>query len=412
MFRVTLGFGFLAGALLATSMVTAIGFSQPAWSKAPGKTYCFVGKCHRVKSLSETESLVGKTIPLVASHYSDCEKDRYNPCGLTSSGEKFHPDRPDNAASPIYPDGTVVLVRNPDTKASAVLRINNAGPYWGNRKLDVSYAAAEKLGFKGLGVAKLETKVLSAPTDAEARYVRHRNYQPTPGFIGKFESLEEAERTAVALMVLDATAASALLPSSGAARLVSMRTESRKERIERDDRRKTIEPIIKTMNLIAGLDPVDVPESVASTASIEAAPSRSVRRSIGHVSLAEAEAAGEAAQPAWSEEALSRSRSGAAASPRQRMAQAVLKEASPEMKILGERATRAAVELVQTAEVGAPTKDEWEDLLRPRLGLESIAGARVRFDGTGGFPYKPLPGRAPRPVPPYAPGSGRNGMWG
>ena len=139
--------------------------STPVEAKTPGKTYCFVGKCHRVKTIDETQALVGKEEAITASHYDDCSKDRFNPCGLTSSGERFHPDRPDNTASPIYPDGTQLLVWSPENKRALVVRVNNAGPYWGNRTLDLSRAAAEKLGFEGDGVAKLKVKVIKAPEE-------------------------------------------------------------------------------------------------------------------------------------------------------------------------------------------------------------------------------------------------------
>src|SRR5688572_25608068 len=135
-------------ALLATGFA-----ADKAEAKTPGKTYCFYGKCHRVKTIAETEALVGTEETVRASHYDSCKRDRYNPCGLTSSGAVFDSESPDNAASPIYPDGTTLLVWSPDTRASIVLRVNNAGPYWGDRKLDVSRRAAEVLGFAGQGVA-------------------------------------------------------------------------------------------------------------------------------------------------------------------------------------------------------------------------------------------------------------------
>jgi rare lipoprotein A len=111
---------------------------------------------------------------VVASHYDSCKKDRFNPCGLTSSGEPFFPERADNAASPVLPDGTVVMVWSKATKQAVVLRINNAGPYWGNRKLDLSRAAARTLGIAGVGEVTL--RVLTAPTPAEARYAKNRRY--------------------------------------------------------------------------------------------------------------------------------------------------------------------------------------------------------------------------------------------
>ncbi len=177
------------GALLLSTGLSG----DRAEAKTPGKSYCFYGKCHRVKTIKETEALVGSEETLMASHYDSCKRDRYNPCGLTSSGEAFNSEAPDNAASPIYPDGTTLLVWSPATKVSLVLRINNAGPYWGDRKLDVSRMAAEKLGFAGQGVAKLKVRVISAPSLEEATYKRNRSYDPVPGYLGEFASLDEAQ---------------------------------------------------------------------------------------------------------------------------------------------------------------------------------------------------------------------------
>jgi rare lipoprotein A len=146
-----------------------------------------------VKTLAETAALVGREETVRASHYDSCKRDRHNPCGLTSSGEVFNSEAPDNAASPVYPDGTVLLVWSPVTRASIVLRINNAGPYWGDRTLDVSRRAAETLGFAGHGVATLKVRVIDAPSREEATYKRNRKYDPVPGYIGTYASLDEAE---------------------------------------------------------------------------------------------------------------------------------------------------------------------------------------------------------------------------
>jgi rare lipoprotein A (peptidoglycan hydrolase) len=184
--------------LVAASCLTVVGSwslgSAAAEAKTPGRSYCFNGVCHRVKTLAETRREVGKARIVVASHYDSCHRDRYNPCGLTSSGERYDPSRPNNAASPNYPNGTLLLVWNPRTKKSVVVRINNAGPYWGNRRLDLSRAAAQRLGFRG--VAKLHVKVLKAPTAAQARYKRNRRYQPAPGYIGQFASIGSASANA------------------------------------------------------------------------------------------------------------------------------------------------------------------------------------------------------------------------
>lgn len=205
-------------ALVATvaSAIGAIAIpattSTPVEAKTPGKTYCFVGKCHRVKTIEETQALVGVEQSVTASHYDDCSKDRYNPCGLTSSGERFHPDRPDNTASPVYPDGTQLLVWSPKNKRALVVRVNNAGPYWGNRTLDLSRAAAEKLGFEGDGVANLKVKVIKAPEPEEARYKKNREYDPVPGDIGQYTTIADAQQGMAVVLAFKATTGSPFAP--------------------------------------------------------------------------------------------------------------------------------------------------------------------------------------------------------
>ena len=179
--------------LIPAALLIPVLFGNTAEAKTPGHSYCFNGVCHDVFSIAETADLIGQDTTFSTSFYDDCSRDRFNPCGLTSSGEVFHADTPDNAASPIYPDGTVLMVRNGANGRTAVVRVNNAGPYHGNRKLDVSRATAEELGFKKRGVARLQVRVLSAPTKAEARYKKNRHYDEVAGFIGKFASLDAAD---------------------------------------------------------------------------------------------------------------------------------------------------------------------------------------------------------------------------
>ena len=195
--------------ILTTSPVIALALTgllaftaSPTEAKTPGKTYCFNGVCHRVNTLNEMSALVGKDQTFKSSFYDDCKRDRYNPCGLTSSGEVFRANDADNAASPIYPNGTVLMVRNPSNGKSAVVRVNNAGPYWGKRKLDVSRGTAEKLGFKKKGVASLDVRVLHAPTKLEAKYKKHRRYEAVPGPIGAFASLDAAQASIPAATLL------------------------------------------------------------------------------------------------------------------------------------------------------------------------------------------------------------------
>jgi hypothetical protein len=106
----------------------------------------------------------------------------------------------------------MLLVWSPETERALIVRVNNAGPYWGDRTLDLSRAAAEKLGFEGKGVAKVRVRVIRAPEPEEATYVRNRTYPPVPGDIGEYPTLQEAETAMAVALALQASAASPLAP--------------------------------------------------------------------------------------------------------------------------------------------------------------------------------------------------------
>jgi peptidoglycan lytic transglycosylase len=190
--RLTGAWRLLSVLALATASIPFVAAIDGARAKTPGKTYCFNRTCHRVLTLAETRRQIGRSRSVLASYYRNCRLDRYNPCGLTSSGAVFRPSRPDNAASPIYPNGTKLLVWNPSNRRTVVVRIDNAGPYWGKRTLDLSRAAADRLGFRHRGIARLKVSVLSAPTRSQARYRARRVYAPVRGYIGRFASLSMA----------------------------------------------------------------------------------------------------------------------------------------------------------------------------------------------------------------------------
>ena len=109
------------------------------------------------------QTLVGFEEVVLASYYDDCKVDKHNPCTRLSSGEEFRADLPDNAASPVYPNGTILVLVNPKTNAQALVRVNNSGPYVKGRMLDVSRATAELLGFAKSGIARLKVTVISGP---------------------------------------------------------------------------------------------------------------------------------------------------------------------------------------------------------------------------------------------------------
>ena len=89
------------------------------------------------------------------------------------------PISPTTRQAPPPPDGTIILADNPNTPDASVLRITNACQKSGMRILDVSRAAADKLGFRKQGTAALVIYVLRSPTKAEAKDGREGACTPT-----------------------------------------------------------------------------------------------------------------------------------------------------------------------------------------------------------------------------------------
>jgi rare lipoprotein A len=80
--------------------------------------------------------------------------------GRTSaSGERYDMGAM-TAAHKTLPMPSLVEVTNLDNGRRAVLRINDRGPFVSGRIIDVSRAAAGKLGFKGAGVARVRVRIL------------------------------------------------------------------------------------------------------------------------------------------------------------------------------------------------------------------------------------------------------------
>lgn len=60
------------------------------------------------------------------------------------------------AAHPTLPLATRVRVKNLNNGRSIVVRINDRGPFLSNRLIDLSFAAAKKLGIKGIAPVEIE----------------------------------------------------------------------------------------------------------------------------------------------------------------------------------------------------------------------------------------------------------------
>ena len=75
----------------------------------------------------------------------------------TSSGEPFDMNAY-TAAHRTLPFGTMVEVTNLGNGKKVIVRINDRGPFVGNREIDLSRAAAEALGMIGQGIARVSIK--------------------------------------------------------------------------------------------------------------------------------------------------------------------------------------------------------------------------------------------------------------
>jgi rare lipoprotein A len=89
----------------------------------------------------------------------------------TSSGEVYNMHAM-TAAHKTLPIPVYVHVKNLDNGRSAVVRVNDRGPFIDGRIIDLSYAAAKKLGVDGPGTANVEISVLATGESKPTSVVR------------------------------------------------------------------------------------------------------------------------------------------------------------------------------------------------------------------------------------------------
>ena len=115
----------------------------------------------------------------------------------TSSGEPYDMYKM-TAAHKTLPLPTYVLVRNLGTGRKIVVRVNDRGPFHGDRILDLSYAAASKLGIARRGTGLVEVRALEPGTSQRrvegARQALSERSRPTRLFVqaGSFQSASNA----------------------------------------------------------------------------------------------------------------------------------------------------------------------------------------------------------------------------
>lgn len=83
----------------------------------------------------------------------------------TASGEPYDPQLL-TAAHPSLPLDSTVRVTNLKNGLSVDVRVNDRGPYKSRRVIDLSAKAAETIGLKRRGVAKVKVELLPHPQPA------------------------------------------------------------------------------------------------------------------------------------------------------------------------------------------------------------------------------------------------------
>mgnify|MGYP006273971121 CR=1 FL=1 len=108
---------------------------------------------------------------------------------LTANGERFDANEL-TAAHKTLPFGTVLKVTNLDNGRTVTVRVNDRGPFVDNRILDLSRAAAERIGMTGTGVARVRLRVIHPGAgDPGTRIIQ----------IGAFSMQDNAEAVATRL---------------------------------------------------------------------------------------------------------------------------------------------------------------------------------------------------------------------
>jgi len=94
---------------------------------------------------------------------------------LTANGERYNMYNM-TAAHRTYAMGTILKITNIKNKRSVRVRVNDRGPFYSSRMLDLSYGAARKLGIVKKGIGKIKVEVVSSTRKAYKRkHTYHKN---------------------------------------------------------------------------------------------------------------------------------------------------------------------------------------------------------------------------------------------
>lgn len=150
---------FLGIGMLSPFVAKGTPFSpvtKKVYSGVVAKPIFKVGTPYNIKGISYNPSIFSHYDELgIASWYGDAFHGK-----LTSNGEIFDKTLV-TAASALLPLPSIVEVTNLENGKKILVRVNDRGPYASGRIIDLSEKAAEFLGFKDQGTAKVRVKLMT-----------------------------------------------------------------------------------------------------------------------------------------------------------------------------------------------------------------------------------------------------------
>jgi rare lipoprotein A len=168
--RLNLGTSSLALALLCTLLLSgcssvprvnpdeadtadAVPRNEPQPSRLNPPTYTVLGRTYHVMRSNQGYDAQG-----VASWYGPNFQSK-----STSSGERYNMYKM-TAAHKSLRIPSYALVTNMENGKQVIVRVNDRGPFVSNRIIDLSYAAARKIGMIGRGTAMVDVRSISPDT--------------------------------------------------------------------------------------------------------------------------------------------------------------------------------------------------------------------------------------------------------
>ena len=152
---------YSVAACLALSLMLAACASRPSGGSSAGST-----------ERSQGTFKIGQPYQVNGVWYYPSQDLNYDETGIASwYGPDFHEKATANgeqfdqnalsAAHKTLPLPSIVQVTNLENGRSIEVRVNDRGPFVGNRIIDMSRRSAQLLGFEGQGTAKVRVKVLA-----------------------------------------------------------------------------------------------------------------------------------------------------------------------------------------------------------------------------------------------------------